>query len=34
MDMTDYGVEPPEVMLGLMIVRPAIRIQVSGIIVR
>jgi polyisoprenoid-binding protein YceI len=34
LDMTDYGVEPPEVMLGLMVVRPAIRIQISGIIAR
>lgn len=34
LDMTDYGVEPPNVMLGLMVVRPAIRIQISGIIAR
>jgi hypothetical protein len=34
LDMTDYGVEPPRVMLGLMVVRPEIRIQVSGIIAR
>jgi polyisoprenoid-binding protein YceI len=32
LDMTDYGVEPPVVMLGLMRVRPQIRIQFSGII--
>ena len=32
LDMTDYGVEPPVVMLGLMRVRPRIRIQFSGII--
>ena len=30
LDMTDYGVEPPVVMLGLMRVRPQIRIQFSG----
>ena len=30
--MTAYGVEPPVVMLGLMRVRPRIRIQFSGII--
>ena len=32
LDMTVYGVEPPVVMLGLMRVRPQIRIQFSGII--
>ena len=32
LDMTTYGVEPPVVMLGLMRVRPEIRIQFSGII--
>ena len=32
LDMTDYGVEPPVVMLGLMRVRPRIRIQFSGTI--
>ncbi len=32
LDMTDYGVEPPVVMLGLMRVRPRIRIQFSGMI--
>ena len=32
LDMTDYGVEPPVVMLGLMRVRPQIRIQFSGMI--
>ncbi len=30
LDMTAYGVEPPVVMLGLMRVRPRIRIQFSG----
>jgi len=30
--MTAYGVEPPVVMLGLMRVRPQIRIRFSGII--
>lgn len=30
LDMTTYGVEPPVVMLGLMRVRPQIRIQFSG----
>ena len=30
--MTTYGVEPPVVMLGLLRVRPRIRIQFSGII--
>jgi polyisoprenoid-binding protein YceI len=32
LDMTAYGVEPPVVMLGLMRVRPQIRIQFSGTI--
>jgi len=32
LDMTDYGVDPPVVMLGLMRVRPQIRIQFSGMI--
>ena len=32
LDMTTYGVEPPVVMLGLMRVRPQIRIQFSGVI--
>ena len=32
LDMTTYGVEPPVVMLGLMRVRPRIRIQFSGVI--
>ncbi len=32
LDMTAYGVEPPVVMLGLMRVRPQIRIQFSGIV--
>ncbi len=32
LDMTAYGVEPPVVMLGLMRVRPNIRIQFSGMI--
>ena len=30
LDMTDYGVEPPAVFLGLLVVRPQIRIQFSG----
>ena len=32
LDMTTYSVEPPVVMLGLLRVRPRIRIQFSGII--
>ena len=32
LDMTAYGVEPPVVMLGLMRVRPRIRIQFAGMI--
>ena len=32
LDMTAYGVDPPVVMLGLMRVRPRIRIQFSGVI--
>ena len=31
--MTAYGVEPPVVMLGLLRVRPQIRIQFEGIVV-
>jgi polyisoprenoid-binding protein YceI len=30
LDMTTYGVEPPVVMLGLLRVRPQIRIEFSG----
>jgi hypothetical protein len=30
LNLIDYGVEPPVVMLGLMRVRPDIRIQFSG----
>ncbi len=30
LDMTNYGVEPPVVMLGLMRVRPQIRIEFAG----
>ncbi len=33
LDMTDYGVEPPVVMLGLLRVRPEIRIEFSGLVV-
>jgi hypothetical protein len=32
LDMTTYGVEPPVVMLGLLRVRPQIRIQFSGVV--
>jgi polyisoprenoid-binding protein YceI len=32
LDMTTYGVEPPVVMLGLMSVRPQIRIEFKGLI--
>ncbi len=32
LDMTTYGVEPPTVMLGMMRVRPQIRIQFSGVV--
>ena len=32
LDMTTYGVEPPVVMLGLLRVRPQIRIEFSGLI--
>lgn len=32
LDMTAYGVEPPVVMLGLLRVRPQIRIQFSGVV--
>ena len=30
LDMTDFGVEPPVVMLGMLRVRPQIRIQFTG----
>ena len=33
LDMTDYGVEPPVVMLGLLRVRPQIRIEFQGLVV-
>ena len=33
LDMTEYGVEPPVVMLGLLRVRPEIRIQFEGLVV-
>ena len=33
LDMTEYGVEPPVVMLGLLRVRPQIRIEFSGLVV-
>ena len=32
LDMTTYGVEPPTVMLGMMRVRPQIRIEFSGVV--
>lgn len=32
LDMTTYGVEPPVVFLGLLRVRPRIRIQFSGVV--
>jgi hypothetical protein len=32
LNMTAYGVEPPVVMLGLMRVRPDIRIEFSGVV--
>ncbi|MEQ1855784.1 MAG: YceI family protein [Longimicrobiales bacterium] len=32
LDMTTYGVQPPVVMMGLMRVRPQIRIQFSGVV--
>lgn len=32
LDMTTYGVEPPVVMLGLLRVRPQIRIEFSGVV--
>ena len=32
LDMTTYGVEPPVVMLGLLRVRPQIRIQFEGLV--
>ncbi len=33
LDMTAYGVEPPTVMLGLLRVRPQIRIEFEGLVV-
>ena len=33
LDMTTYGVEPPVVMLGLLRVRPQIRIEFKGLVV-
>ena len=33
LDMTTYGVEPPVVMLGLLKVRPQIRIEFSGLVI-
>ena len=33
LDMTAYGVEPPVVMLGLLRVRPQVRIQFEGLVV-
>ena len=30
LDMTDYGVDPPTVMLGMLRVRPQITIEFSG----
>ena len=33
LDMTEYGVEPPVVLLGLLRVRPEIRIQFDGLVV-
>ena len=33
LDMTDYGVEPPVVLLGLLRVRPDIRIEFDGLVV-
>lgn len=32
LDMTTYGVEPPVVMMGLLRVRPQIRIQFTGVV--
>ena len=32
LDMTDYGVEPPVVLLGLLRVRPQIRIEFEGLV--
>ena len=32
LDMTDYGVEPPVVLLGLLRVRPDIRIEFEGLV--
>lgn len=34
LDMTTYGVEPPVVMMGLLRVRPQIRIQFTGVVGR
>ena len=34
LDMTAYGVDPPVVMLGLLRVRPQIRIQFEGLVVQ
>ena len=33
LDMTEYGVEPPVVLLGLLRVRPEIRIEFEGLVV-
>ena len=33
LDMTEYGVEPPSVFLGLLVVRPQIRIQFAGTVI-
>ena len=33
LDMTEYGVEPPVVLLGLLRVRPEIRIQFEGLVI-
>ncbi len=33
LDMTEYGVEPPTVMFGLLRVRPQIRIEFNGLVV-
>ena len=34
LDMTAFGVVPPEVMLGMLKVRPQIRIEFSGVVTR
>ena len=34
LDMTEYGVEPPVVLLGLLRVRPEIRIQFEGLVIQ